>query len=375
MHPTVQLTIPNSAEYFLRDPSLQLRGEELARVLRFSGTYESEHSVLWTDQIRVLLLPHGVDSQWFHDIHTVLGLAPVRYVSPRSRTGRLVHDLLHDGAAQLELREALQTYGTVRVQLVGPTPEIYQLTALIEGWGHDVQLECGGQESYWASLYLDSKTSVLDLARELGGLRVAPGITVHNMTELAGAVPVLLARYRKLIVRTAFGVAGDGSRVLSDAAGAVDEFLDTVAADSFFAFPILIQQFVAHEPEVGCPAADIFIDATGVAQVVPCAMTVENDYQFRSVTVGRDALPNSWRSKLETAAQQVGAAAHALGYRGWMCIDCVAGADGDLYITEINARRSGSLHAVGLLTTWSAVHELTITADFMIALQPGLDYT
>jgi hypothetical protein len=371
---TVELIIPNAAEYFLRDPDLNLTGDERARVVRFSGTYECEHSVFWSSAPRVLLLPSGVNEQWFTDVHQALGVAAPPYVSPAVTTGLLVEDLLADGQAQRVLRAELEGHDLVKMQMVGPTPEVYQLAAIVRGWGLEVELDCVDTDSYWASLYLDSKVSVLDLARELPDVHVAPGVVVSNWVELRGALTRLLTRYDRVIARTAYGVAGDGSGVVTAGAGSVDSFLDNAASDSFFAFPILVQQFVEHAPGVGCPAVDILIGEDGVEDVVLCALTVENGYQFRSVDVGDGSLPQEWGAEVTKVAHTVGSAAHALGYRGWMCADCVAGADGRLYVTEINARRSGSLHAGGLLRLWKAERELTLSAHFMMSVPPGLSY-
>ncbi len=374
MTDSIQLIISNSAEYFLRDPDLNLTGEERARVVRFSGTYECEHCVFWTDAPRVLVLPAGVDTRWFADVHDALGVTAPPYVTPAAATGLLVDDLLTDGATQRQVRELVADHRTVRIQVVGPTREVYLLAALVRGWGHDVELDCVPAEDYWVSLYLDSKVSVLDLARENPDVPAAPGMIVSNWIELRGAITTLQARYGTIIARTAYGVAGDGSGVIRDTPGAVDEFLDRASRDSFFAFPILVQKFVDHAPGVGCPAVDILVGDEGVEDTVLCALTVENGYQFRSVDVGVGALPPEWAERVDAVAHTVGAAAHALGYRGWMCADCVAGADGRLYVTEINARRSGSLHAGGLLRFWRAERELTLSAPFMMPVPHGISY-
>ncbi|HEX4728329.1 MAG TPA: hypothetical protein VH298_11065, partial [Jatrophihabitans sp.] len=58
----------------------------------------------------------------------------------------------------------------------------------------------------------------------------------------------------------------------------------------------------------------------------------------------------------------------------WLSVDCVAGDDEQLYVTELNTRRSGSLHAVGLLDLWGADAGLTISAHFTLPLPVGLSY-
>jgi hypothetical protein len=374
MSDVVELILSNSAEYHLRNPSLNLTGDERDRVVRFAGTYESEHSVFWSANPRVLVLPAGWDREWFDDVHQALELSPPPVVSPAMRTGLLVADLLHDGLAQQALREQLTGYAVVRLMIVGPTPETYLLAAMLRGWDLTVELDSVDEDHFWASLYLDSKVSCLDLARQSPEVRVAQGMVVGNWVELRGALNAMVARHGKVIARTLFGVAGDGSAVVTDAPDSVSGFLDNASRDSFFAFPILIQQFVQHADGVGCPAADILVDEGGVSDVVLCRLTVEHGYLFRSVDVGEGALPPVWGGRLRQVAHRLGEAAHALGYRGWMCVDCVAGADDNLYVTEINARRSGSMHAGGLLRTWGAQNDLTLSADFMMPVTPGTSY-
>jgi predicted ATP-grasp superfamily ATP-dependent carboligase len=197
---------------------------------------------------------------------------------------------------------------------------------------------------------------------------------VSNWIELRGALTTMLAKHGKVIARTAYGVAGDGSGVVRDEPGAVDAFLDNASRDSFFAFPILVQQFVEHADGIGCPAVDILVGEDGVEDVVLCSLTVANGYQFRSVDVGDGALPPVWGQRVTEVAHTLGNAAREYGYRGWMCADCVAGADDKLYVTEINARRSGSLHAGGLLRLWQAERTMTLCADFMMTVPPGITY-
>jgi hypothetical protein len=371
---TVELIIMNSAEYFLRNPALNLTGAERERVVRFVGTAECEHAVFWSSNPRVLLLPDGYNQQWFADVHAALGLQPPPVISPAMRSSLLVADLLQDGEAQLALREHLSGYTTVRLMISGPTQEIYQLAAVLRGWGLIVELDTVPEDLYWTSLYLDSKVSCFDLARQLPDVRVAPGLIVGNWLELRGAVEMMLARHDRVIARTAHGVAGDGSRVVTTEPGSLTDFLDSAAADSFFAFPILVQQFIEHADGVGCPAVDILVGDEGVEDIVLCSLTVTDGRIFKSVAVGDGALPPLWADRLTRVAHELGEAARELGYRGWMCADCVAGADDQLYVTEINARRSGSMYAGALLRTWGAERELTLSCYFAMPVPRAASY-
>jgi len=374
MSRTVELLVPNQAEYFLRNPALTLQGEERARVIRFGGTYECEHSVFWSTADRVLLLPEGYDPVWFADVHEALGVAEPPVVTAERRSGLLVQDFLGDGPAQQRLRELVSGASEVSVLMFGPTPSVYQLAATLRGWGLEVSLDCVAEQDYWASVYLDSKISCLDLARRMPQVNVADGMTVGSHEELGGALEWMVERHGAVIVRSLHGVAGDGSSVVRAGDGAVEAFLDKAARDSFFVYPLLVQKFVEHAEGVGCPAVDLLVDDDGVRDVVLCSLTVDDGHLFRSVNVGAGALPPEWAERVTQVAHDLGNAARELGYRGWMCVDCVAGTDDRLYVTEINARRSGSIHAGSLMREWDVVGQMTMSAHFMVSVPPGRTY-
>jgi hypothetical protein len=369
----VELIIPNLAEYFLRDTALSVSERLRSQVTTF-GSYEADHVVLWSSNPRILLLPEGLDPVWFEDIHRVLGLAAPPVISPVRRTGLLIQDLLRDGTAQQSLRRALSGYDVVRLVTFGPTTEVYRLADLIRGCGLAVELDCVPEDAYWCSLYLDNKISIIEIAAQRSGVNVAPAITVSSAEELHGAVDLMLRRHGRIIARALHGFGGDGSAITTADPDQLAEFYDTLARDEFFAYPMLVQKFIEQAPGVGCPAADFLIDDEGVREIVPCALTVENGRNNNSVKVGPDALPPEWARRLTDACHEVGRAHHALGYRGWTCVDCLAGADGKLYVTEINARRTGSMHAGGLMRWLKADGTLTCSVHFVVRVPAGTSY-
>jgi predicted ATP-grasp superfamily ATP-dependent carboligase len=168
------------------------------------------------------------------------------------------------------------------------------------------------------------------------------------------------------------GYAGLGAGVTTADPERLAALYDAIAGDSFFSYPLMVQKFVEPPEGVGCPAADVFVDEHGATEIVPCSIDVSGGHSFEYVNVGPDALPPVWEQRLAGVSRDVAVAASRLGYRGWLSVDCVAGADDVLYVTEINARRSGSLHAVGLLKLWDA--ELTISAHFTVGVPKGLSY-
>ena len=372
MREVVEIIIPNMAEYWLRDPALQV-SERLRRTVRGFGAYEADHTVFWSTGPRILLLPDGVDLLWYADIHEAIGVEAPPFISPRPATGFLVGDLLRDSDAQLALRAAIGDRD-VQLSMFGPTGEIYRLADVLRGWGSAVTVDCVDEKDYWSSLYLDNKISVVDIARDHPQVRIAPAITVSSAAELPGAVDRMLAEHGRIIARALHGFGGDGSAITSADPASLEKFWETVAGDEFFQYPVLVQKFIEQAPGVGCPAADFLVGDDGTETVVPCAIQVANERNNSSVRVGPGSLSPHWERQLDDLCQVLGEVHRDLGYRGWSCADCVAGADGKLYITEINARRTGSMHAGAFLRRIAPDHSLTSIVDFMVMLPPGATY-
>jgi Pre ATP-grasp domain/ATP-grasp domain len=348
---TVDLIVSNIAEFNLRNPATRL-GPAVEHGFTEHGRRLADQSVFWSAGDRVLVLPEGYDRLWFADVHEALGLAEPPVVCPAYRTGLLVKDLLRDGDALAALRQALAGAGRVRLLSWGATPELYQLAAAVRGWRLEVELDGVAEDDYWASLYLDSKMSCLDLARDLPEVRVPRGITATNETELRGALENMLARHQRVIVRGMHGVGGDGSAVVRAGARALSGLWTAMHRDPLLrGFPLSVQEFLDHAPGVGCPAVDLYVDGSGVAEIVVSAMTVDG-HRFRSVNVGSGSVPPAEAERIVRVGRRIGTAAHALGFRGWMCVDYVVSIGGELYVTEINARRSGAMHAISLLARW-----------------------
>lgn len=371
MSETVDLIIPNIAEYNLRHPALRL-GPAVEGVFREQGAALADQCFLWSDHTRVLILPAGVDELWFDDVHAALRLDVPPVVCPLMRSGLLLKDLLYDGAALARLRALVRGFHTVRVLTWGATPEVHVLAAVLQSWGTQVELEGTAEKDYWASLYLDSKQSCQDFAGRVSGVRLPETITVNSHEELRGALSLTLEHHGRAIVKSAFGVGGNGSAVVSADRRGLAGFWTTMHREPFFhTFPLMVQEFVTHAAENDCPAVDLFIDDGGIRETVLSSMTVEGQ-RCRSVDVGARSLPPELGRRILPVARGFGGAAHRLGFRGWFCVDLLVSADGDLYVTEINARRSGATDAICLLKLLSAGDKLVAHSNDTLAVDlPG----
>lgn len=371
MSDTVDLVIPNIADFNLRHPRLAFDPATVGDFLRF-GTAMADQSVFWSSAPRVLILPAGVDETWFADVHRALGVDPPPLICPVWHSGRLVADLLADMAAMASLREHMRGHERVRLVSWGATEDLYRLSAAVRGFGHEMLLDVPPEDRYWSSLYLDSKLSCLDLATQVRGMRVAPCVTTDTWQELRGILDLTVSSGQAAIVRSAYGSAGEGSAVVCAEPDSLDRFWRSVREDPLLrVFPLLVQKYLPHQPGFGCPAVDMLItdeDADGgIADLVPSVMTVEV-HRFVSVNVGDSVLPPAVLEQVTDVSMGVAAAARRLGFRGWFGIDFIIDRHGDLYVTEFNARRTGGTQWIPLLDRWNPARQAVAHARHTVPL-------
>ncbi|RIV40339.1 ATP-grasp domain-containing protein [Micromonospora radicis] len=366
----IELVVPNNGEFNVRNQTVDLGPRGTGDYLDF-GTYLADQAVFWSRADRVLLLPAGYDPLWFADVHGALGLAPPTVVSPQPRSNRLLSDLLHDAAALSALRRALGGR-PVRLLSWGATPELFLLAESIRSWGQRVEVDGVTRDNDWTSRYLDSKLGCLDLARDLG-IATPRSITVIDRDELRGALAVTLRRHPRAIVKSPYGVGGQGSAVVDADDESTADFWDRMHDDPYLrAYPLIVQEFVAHAPGLGCPALDFRVDDDGVCDLALSAVTTAQGHLFQSVNVGVGSLPTEVADRIVPLGRRIGAAAGALGFRGWLCVDLIAGADGEIYLAEINARRSGAMHSIGLLSSVRWGRDVTLSShDLSRVRGPG----
>ncbi|MGW5555943.1 preATP grasp domain-containing protein [Micromonospora sp. NPDC003944] len=358
----IDVVVPNVAEFNTRNPAVSLGPAVTDVVTRLAG-HLGDYAAYWSSRPRVLVLPAGHDPHWYADVHDLLNEPVPPVVSPTPVSGMVARDLLGDGAALARLRDLLTGHDEVRLVTWGATPEVFLLAAALRGWGLTVRLDGVPERDYWVSRHLDSKLSCLDLARDVPGVQVPPGLLVVDSTELRGAAEHLLTLHERVIVRSPYGVGGDGSVVLHRDAGGIGALWTAVERDPFLrTFPLLVQQFVAHRQGVGCPAVDLRIDDDGIREIVATAMAVDVS-RVRGVHVGPGSVPPAEAERMTHIGRSIGVAAHARGFRGWMCVDFVLADDGSYHVTEINARRSGAMPAIAMLHRWGPAEQVVFSHD------------
>jgi hypothetical protein len=345
----VELVVPNLADFNLSQVGAHLDPSAIAPFSVVAKPF-ADQAVFWSSESRVLILYPGVDPRWLADVHESLDQPVPPALSPPERTGQLIPDLLHDSESLERLRSCLGSSRQVRLLSWGATPDLYVLMAAIQSWGHQVKLDVPAEDRYWTVPYLDSKLCCADLAAQISGVRIPRSWTVTNWTELRGVIGMLASGKRRVVVKAIHGAGGAGCVFSREGELDLDRIWQAVADSPFLrVFPIVVQEFIPHEPQTSCHAVDMRIGARGIERTVTSRAGADG-YQILRLSDGVCLLDPPLENRMHAVARRLGRAAHGLGFRGWIGADFIVGTDGKLYLLELNARRTGGMHAVGLLS-------------------------
>jgi hypothetical protein len=96
----------------------------------------------------------------------------------------------------------------------------------------------------------------------------------------------------------------------------------------------------------GCPNIEGRVHENGRVELLFfCGMRINEHGVFQGVEIKDDVLPRRIKNAFDRIGKFIGKLYGKYGYRGYFDIDFLAGADGKLYLTESNIRRTGGTYS------------------------------
>ncbi len=341
-------------------------GDELADMGAFWGGHE-----------KVLVTPRGTDRRWLGDTADALGWS-IELLEPRPMTGRLLDDALLDTTFMARLADLFAEPTTLEAW--GATPSLLRFKAVLRAMGVDVRADVPRADALWSVTYLDSKLALNDLAMELADLRVPNAQTAVSFEHLLGLVRARTSGGEPFVVKSNVSVGGYAMLpILARDPSAADRVLNDLSAAMaeeplFREGPFVLQDWVPSDPQVLRPTFDGIVRALDdVEEVGVGGMLMDQGCRYRGVVVGDVPLPQDVQLAAARTGIAVGRAAAQIGFRGWYDVDFVLSDGGDLYATEINARRTSPAHAFALLDHWRRVDATIrcVLADDHLPVESG----
>jgi hypothetical protein len=325
---------------------------------RRAGDELADMAAFWGGDDTILLAPSGSSAGWAAHVRRQLDCA-LTIVTPRATTGRLLEDSLLDVETMTRL-VALGADGLV-LEPWGCTPGVLRLDAALRAAGVTTTVNAPPASALWTVGYLESKLVLHDLAGRTTGLRVPRSYTATTIEQLLGLAAALSSRGEAFVVKSHIGVSGFGSYVSAAAEGRgrsaetdVPELVAAIGEEPIFREgPYLVQEWVASGDATLRPTFDGIVTDDGVEPVGVGGMIIDGVH-YNGVVVGDVPLPSEVLGAAGDAGTMIGEHARSLGFRGWFDVDFVLSDAGEIWATEVNARKTSPTHAFRTLERWSA---------------------
>ncbi len=322
---------------------------------RRAGDELADMAAFWGGDDKVLLVPRGTDREWLGDLGEDLGWT-LDLVEPRPTTGRLLDDAVSDAASMARLADLLPE--TVTVEAWGATASLLRFNGALRAMGVDARLRAPHADKLWTVGYLDSKLALDDLAQRVPELRVPASYTAVTYEHLLGLAKAMIAEARPFVVKSNVGVGGFGMFADPDPdpldeAATLDDLVAALGAEPIFREgPFLVQEWKRTAPGTLHPTFNGIVRGVDDVESVGVGGMLVDECVYRGVVVGEEPVAAPALADATRVGRAVGMAASCLGFRGWYDVDFVLAESGDLYATEINARRTSPAHAFAVLDRW-----------------------
>jgi len=204
------------------------------------------------------------------------------------------------------------------------------------------------------------------------GIRLARQQLCTTEAELRAELAAAGRRGDTVALKAPYGVGGYGTAVLPAAelltpAQVGETLADLRRADEFHrALPTIVQEFQWRSAAPWSDlSGDLTVDAAGRVEFHGVtAMMVEGTVFYGGISDDGTLLPPG-RSELVTDfCMGVGEVVAGLGYRGWLDVDFLVRASGEVVPLEINARRSGGTAPLCALHRAEQIRGTTLTVAY-----------
>ncbi|MFJ2111202.1 hypothetical protein ACIOEX_04630 [Streptomyces sp. NPDC087850] len=230
------------------------------------------------------------------------------------------------------------------------TPELWAFADVMRTeFGITVTLPESSEDQSLRNL-LDTKSGLRDLAVSVGltdgPCRIARGTHCRGTAEAVSAVSGMLAAGLSCIVKADKGEASVGLLRFEPGHGE-DEITRAIEESPYYGDdPIVVEEYIAGEGVVFPSVEYVVPDVPGEAPYLTHACEMLFDGPTRLVgNVTSDSLAQqAWYPHFLSGSSVIAEELQRRGYRGHFGIDAVARPSGEVFMLDLNARRTGSTH-------------------------------
>jgi len=321
-----------------------------------AGVTLTDISLFWCGDDKVVVLPGPPDESFVSDVTKSLGYKNVKVVWPKIMSYSICDDIINDKELFETLVQIIRNSDMPRIVSWGATTQFYSLLNELTLAGvHFVVPEIPESSNYWTALYFESKSGFREFAtREAPILNIPEGFVCGNKDVALDAIAYFSKKGRGFVLKANYGTGGFSTMCYP--ANLTDrgfeqlrkEVAHRMAFDHFWDNPpVIIEEHIPGTENL-LPISltiDFCINQDGLLNKVGCGkMLMRRGWLYAGIHCGKGVLDNDTENKMTRAGFYIGEQMAKMGYRGWFDVDFVQRWDGEIFLTEINARRASPVH-------------------------------
>jgi len=351
-----------------------------------SDTHERQFEIDWNANLAerdlisiseenqaILISPRTIRDSFLQYYEKVFPGKHIRVLVPKTHTGEICEDIVNDDVLIKQLVEAANSVKKLTLISYSSSPQFFHLVSVLQKAGITVYTpESPDVSSAWTVNFFGSKSGIRQLAQKSGAMepdfKIADGLICASIYDAAMIAANKYIKQDSVVIKTNKGHSGAGVLIfrpgdLPKEYKACEQAIHKILQQEGYweKFPIVIEDFINVNPAVGggFPNVEFKIQKGGkIDYLYYCAMRVDKDGVYKGQEIHESVLSERVAARVIDTGFFIGEQYAQAGYRGYFDVDFAAAKNGEMYVTESNARRTGGTHM------YKAALEL-IGKDFM----------
>lgn len=340
-------TLEANGYLLYREPDLAQR-EALIRGFRVAN----ERSLLWLGDRKLVITEAPVAHADY--LRGRLGYSQLQHAYPENPSDSICADILREPALRKRVLDYAGDAGAVQLVPYATTPAVHKLADVLrQEHGLTVYLpESPAPDRLWLREYIQTKLGFRMLVGQWLADRLPEGYVARSLEEAGAIAHTFLQRGQGCIVKANTGFLGIGHTVFRPAAApSLNEIQSTLRQNPYYVNDLLIVETLIPSAQALSPSAEVVVPADRNESpylAAICAQQVLPSGAYAGELVSPAWTDAPWYADLSAAALEVGKKLQAMGYIGHFDLDGILDDAGNLYLLEVNARRTGGTHVYEL---------------------------
>jgi hypothetical protein len=326
----------------------------------------AERAIFWGGDDKLVILPQQVSEEFQSSIVSSMGWYNLRVIAPSTKSNSICKDIYSDQQLWFDLVSTLRQSDQVELFSYGTTPQLYELLKNLRDAGLTIQTpELASKHLFNLIHSLDSKSGCRELAAHLAEtepeIKLPAGYLCYNRDDINTAIYKLSEITTQVVLKLDRGAGGWGIVKLTELSSSLDAALAALGKEPeiWRSGPIIVEEYIdtADSPTVD---AVVLPDGSVEPRIIG-RQVLDARLRYMGIHVGHHIYSPELTNRIYQIGQTIGNEMGRLGYRGWFDIDLIRTKNDELYVIEINARRTGVTHV------WEILRKIGIQGQVVVA--------